>query len=128
MHHLAISDAVADLGVQDHILILSDQSRRLEERDARGNLISTLDLGNGGANGTLAAQLAQAEGVCMDEHGEILVLSEPNTWYRFTNPNWNTLLGNVRLAYRATGLNAAAHTLPAASLDYSTQYCWRVRG
>ncbi|MEL6653569.1 MAG: SdiA-regulated domain-containing protein, partial [Bacteroidota bacterium] len=128
LHHLAISDAVADLGVQDHILILSDQSRRLEERDARGNLISTLDLGNGGANGTLAAQLAQAEGICMDEHGEILVLSEPNTWYRFANPNWNTLLGNTRLAYRATGLNATGHTLPAATLDYSTQYCWRVRG
>ncbi|MEL7534128.1 MAG: SdiA-regulated domain-containing protein, partial [Bacteroidota bacterium] len=128
LHHLGISSAVENIGVQDHFLILSDVSRRLEERDALGNLISSLDLGNGGANATLAVQLAQAEGVTVDEHGEILVLSEPNTWYRFAHPNWNTLLGDCELAYRAIDLTANNHTLPANTLDYNTQYVWRVRG
>lgn len=128
LHHLGISSGVADLGVQDHMLILSDLSERLEERDGQGNLISTLDLGNGGANGTLATQLAQAEGVSVDEYGEILVLSEPNTWYRFAHPTWNTLLGDAKFVYRGTDLTATTHTLPANTLAYNTQYVWRIRG
>ncbi|MFK7924694.1 MAG: SdiA-regulated domain-containing protein [Bacteroidia bacterium] len=128
LHHLGISDGVVNLGVQDHMLILSDLSARLEERDGQGNLISSLDLGNGGANGTLATQLAQAEGVTVDEHGEILVMSEPNTWYRFAHPTWNTLLGDCELAYRATDLTATTHTIPANTLVYNTQYVWRIRG
>ncbi|MGP0173058.1 SdiA-regulated domain-containing protein [Pseudomonas sp. NCHU5208] len=81
--HLALRD-ISSLSVDErtgHLLVLSDESRMLLELDRAGQPVSFLSL-NGGFNG-LHSGIEQAEGVAMDESGDIYIVAEPNLFYRF---------------------------------------------
>ncbi|MBB6340441.1 uncharacterized protein YjiK [Pseudomonas fluvialis] len=65
-----------------HLLALSDESRLVVELDVDGRPISTLSLLRG-MHG-LARSVPQAEGLAMDDAGELYLVSEPNLFYRFT--------------------------------------------
>lgn len=64
-----------------HILVLSAQSNLLLELDEQGQPVSFISL-LGGFNG-LDKGIPRAEGVAMDESGDIYVVSEPNLFYVF---------------------------------------------
>lgn len=64
-----------------HTLMLSDESRLLVELDLQGRPRSFIRL-LGGLNG-LVEGIDQAEGVAMDERGDIYVIAEPNLLYVF---------------------------------------------
>nr|WP_322940578.1 SdiA-regulated domain-containing protein [Pseudomonas sp. s4] len=65
-----------------HALVLSDESRMLLELDRSGHPVSFLSL-TGGLNG-LEQGIKQAEGVTMDEEGNIYIVAEPNLFYVFS--------------------------------------------
>ena len=65
-----------------HLLILSDESQQLIEVTLHGKLVSTLGLG---IIPRLNQFVRQAEGVTMDDRGDIYIVSEPNLLYRFTS-------------------------------------------
>lgn len=65
-----------------HTLMLSDESRLLVELDLQGRPSSFISL-LGGLNG-LVEGIDQAEGVAMDERGDIYVVGEPNRFYVFS--------------------------------------------
>ncbi|MEM8844397.1 MAG: SdiA-regulated domain-containing protein [Pseudomonadota bacterium] len=64
-----------------HLLFLSDESKLLVEVDLQGNKISYLDLEKGFNN--LDQSIPQAEGVVLDDRGNLYIVSEPNLLYRF---------------------------------------------
>ncbi|MFZ6045882.1 SdiA-regulated domain-containing protein [Pseudomonas sp. CR3202] len=64
-----------------HLLVLSAQSNLLLELDEQGEPVSFISL-LGGMNG-LESRIPRAEGVAMDESGDIYVISEPNLFYVF---------------------------------------------
>ncbi|MNR14340.1 hypothetical protein D3C85_1308120 [compost metagenome] len=61
--------------------MLSAQSNLLLELDDQGEPVSFISL-LGGMNG-LDRRIPRAEGVAMDESGDIYVVSEPNLFYVF---------------------------------------------
>jgi uncharacterized protein YjiK len=65
-----------------HLLLLSDESKRLAEYDATGQRVGSLSLRRGEHG--LAANVRQAEGVEFDAAGNLYVVSEPNLFYRFS--------------------------------------------
>jgi uncharacterized protein YjiK len=65
-----------------HLLLLSEQSSNLTELDQQGNFVSILSLR--ALAGDLKRTLPQAEGMTMDNKGELYIVSEPNLFYRFT--------------------------------------------
>ncbi|WP_162177872.1 SdiA-regulated domain-containing protein [Halotalea alkalilenta] len=65
-----------------HLLILSDESRRIIEMDRHKRVIRSLPL-LAGRHG-LMMDIPQAEGITMDDQGNIYLVSEPNLFYRFT--------------------------------------------
>lgn len=67
-----------------HLLALSDESRLVLEINADGRPISTLSLLRG-MHG-LKASVPQAEGVAMDNEGNLYLVSEPNLFYVFSRP------------------------------------------
>ncbi len=64
-----------------HLLVLSADSHLLLELDEKGEQVSFMTL-LGGFNG-LNKTIPRAEGVTMDEEGNLYVVSEPNLFYRF---------------------------------------------
>ena len=64
-----------------HLLVLSAQSNLLLELNEQGDPVSFISL-LGGMNG-LDSRIPRAEGVAMDESGDIYVVSEPNLFYVF---------------------------------------------
>src|SRR5690606_1440247 len=64
-----------------HILALSAQSNLLLELDEQGQPVSFISL-MGGLNG-LHNRIPRAEGVAMDEQGNLYMVSEPNLFYVF---------------------------------------------
>jgi uncharacterized protein YjiK len=64
-----------------HLLVLSAESHLLLELDEKGNKVSFMALVRG-LNG-LGQTIPRAEGVAMDEHGTIYMVSEPNLFYSF---------------------------------------------
>ena len=89
IHHSQGMTEAASLGNSDlsglhydsqsgHLLVLSDESARLAEINLEGEIISTLSMG-----WLLGDDVPQAEGVAMNDSGDIFVVSEPNLLYRF---------------------------------------------
>lgn len=64
-----------------HLLVLSADSHLLLELDEKGKQVSFMTL-LGGFNG-LKDTIPRAEGVTMDESGNLYFVSEPNLFYRF---------------------------------------------
>ncbi|WP_374046876.1 SdiA-regulated domain-containing protein [Pseudomonas sichuanensis] len=64
-----------------HLLVLSADSNMLLELDEKGEQVSFMTL-LGGFNG-LKDRIPRAEGVAMDEQGNLYFVSEPNLFYRF---------------------------------------------
>ena len=64
-----------------HTLVLSADSHMLLELDEQGQQVSFMTL-LGGFNG-LKETIPRAEGVAIDEHGTLYMVSEPNLFYRF---------------------------------------------
>ncbi|MGE7994381.1 SdiA-regulated domain-containing protein [Pseudomonas sp. NPDC089554] len=64
-----------------HLLVLSADSNLLLELNERGEQVSFMTL-LGGFNG-LANRVPRAEGVAMDDKGNLYVVSEPDLFYRF---------------------------------------------
>ncbi|MFT0865323.1 SdiA-regulated domain-containing protein [Pseudomonas sp. CAM1A] len=64
-----------------HLLALSADSNMLLELDEKGDQVSFMTL-LGGFNG-LADTIPRAEGVAMDDQGNLYIVSEPNLFYRF---------------------------------------------
>lgn len=64
-----------------HLLVLSDESRLLLELDEEGEPLSSLSLLPG--SGGLKRGIAQAEGVTLDDRGNLYVVGEPNLLYIF---------------------------------------------
>jgi uncharacterized protein YjiK len=65
-----------------HLLLLSEQSSNLTELDQQGNFVSILSLR--ALAGDLKHSIPQAEGMTMDNKGELYIVSEPNLFYRFS--------------------------------------------
>lgn len=64
-----------------HLLALSDESRLVLELNVAGKPISSLSLWAGQQG--LKASVPQAEGVAMDDDGNLYLISEPNLFYLF---------------------------------------------
>ncbi len=64
-----------------HLLLLSADSNMLLELDEQGQQVSFMTL-LGGFNG-LADTVPRAEGVAVDDQGNLYMVSEPNLFYRF---------------------------------------------
>ncbi|WP_211827848.1 SdiA-regulated domain-containing protein [Kistimonas asteriae] len=65
-----------------HLLVLSHESRLLTEMDEQGNPVSFLELAHGWHG--LKENVPQAEGITMDDAGNLYLISEPNLFYKFT--------------------------------------------
>lgn len=65
-----------------HLLLLSEESSNVTELDQQGNFVSILSLR--AMAGDLKHTPPQAEGMTMDNAGELYIVSEPNLFYRFT--------------------------------------------
>jgi len=64
-----------------HLLALSDESKMIVEMDANGKPVNSFSLRGG--NQGLAKDVPQAEGMTMDDQGNLYVISEPNLFYAF---------------------------------------------
>ncbi len=65
-----------------HLLVLSDESKLVTELDNEGQVVSYMELEKGWHG--LSMDIPQAEGVAMDDDGNLYVVSEPNLFYRFS--------------------------------------------
>ena len=68
-----------------HLLALSDESFLVLELDIDGRPLSSLSLLNGRHG--LKKRVPQAEGIAMDDDGNLYLTSEPNLFYVFKKPN-----------------------------------------
>lgn len=64
-----------------HLLLLSDESRLIIEMTDQGKIVSFRSLSAGFAG--LEKAIPQAEGLTIDDAGNIFIVSEPNLFYRF---------------------------------------------
>lgn len=64
-----------------HVLLLSDESHMVVEYDAAHTPLSLLGLWRGMSG--LSKTVPQAEGMAVDDHDRIYIVSEPNLFYRF---------------------------------------------
>ncbi len=64
-----------------HLLFLSDQSKTIAEVSLDGVQVSFADLESGFLG--LENDIPQAEGITMDDQGNLFIVSEPNLFYRF---------------------------------------------
>ncbi|SDW74720.1 SdiA-regulated domain-containing protein [Pseudomonas sp. NFACC08-1] len=67
-----------------HLLALSEESRLIIELDIGGRPLSTLSLSKGRHG--LQKTVPQAEGLAMDDDGNLYLVSEPNLFYVFKKP------------------------------------------
>lgn len=68
----------------DHLFMLSDESRVLVELTSKGELVGVFPLVAGFAD--LEEDIPQAEGISFDSDGNLYIVSEPNLFYIFSKP------------------------------------------
>ncbi len=68
-----------------NLLVLSDESKLLTEINKEGKAVSFLELAEGWHG--LKQDIPQAEGVTMDDDGNLYLISEPNYFYKFSKPS-----------------------------------------
>lgn len=122
LHHLGGNAINQDT----HFLVLSHESRALVETDMTGKEYSRLDLGTNGANGTLPNRILQAEGVTVDNQGTIYIVSEPNTFYKFSNSASANATKKAPI-FTASNISEKSFVVPENTLTINTEYCWRVK-
>ncbi len=127
MHFLGATAGLSEMNVNDHFFILSHESRALVETDATGTEYSRIELVAGGANGTITVDFPQAEGVTVDNDGNIYVVSEPNIFYVLSNPNIDLTPFNTGTTEVSQNVGAANSYAVTTALASNTEYCWRVR-
>lgn len=66
-----------------HLLVLSDESQSLVELDRQGRLVGRVALSSWRDK---SVSIPQAEGIAIDPHGVIYIVSEPNLFYRLQPP------------------------------------------
>lgn len=64
-----------------HLLFVSDESKSVSEVSPNGKMISFMELEKGFSG--LQNDIPQAEGITMDDFGNIYIVSEPNLFYKF---------------------------------------------
>jgi len=64
-----------------HLLFVSDESKSVSEVSTDGKMISFMELEKGFSG--LQKDIPQAEGITMDDFGNIYIVSEPNLFYKF---------------------------------------------
>jgi len=115
----------------EKLLILSHETQTLIETTLSGAASSRLELNDEGAGGSLSDGLFQAEGISIDNQGNICVVSEPNTFYKFSNPNPPIPfdLAELVISENISGStnSVITYTTAADVLMEETQYCWRVK-
>lgn len=67
-----------------HLLLLSDEAKMMLELDSEGGLVSFRSLWRGLAG--LGSSVPQAEGMTLDDQGNLYLVSEPNLFYSFARP------------------------------------------
>ncbi|EZH72208.1 hypothetical protein ATO12_25070 [Aquimarina atlantica] len=122
LHHLGNNT----IGHNTHFLVLSHESRALVETDVTGKEYSRLDLGPNGANGTLPDRIRQAEGITVDNQGAIYIVSEPNTFYKFSK---SASANATKMApiFTASNIPEESFVVPENTLTLNTEYCWRIK-
>lgn len=110
-----------------NLLLLSHETQTLIETDMTGDEISRLELNESGAGGTLWEGIVQAEGISVDNQGNTYVVSEPNIFYKFSNPMPALPFDSTALAFSTTVVSADSYSIPAGTLLSNTSYCWRVK-
>ncbi len=73
--------SVSTLGASGHILLLSDESRLVAEYSDQGKLVSMMGLWRGMSG--LQNSIRQAQGLAVDNHRRLYLVSPPNLFYRF---------------------------------------------
>ncbi|EOI1351373.1 SdiA-regulated domain-containing protein [Citrobacter amalonaticus] len=64
------------------LLVLSDESKKVVEINTEGRTVDRLYLTAGWSG--LSEDIPQAEGIALDDAGDLYIVSEPNLFYRFT--------------------------------------------
>lgn len=83
------------------LLVLSDESKKILEINSQGQVTDHLYL-NAGWSG-LTEDIPQAEGIALDDKGNLYIVSEPNLFYRFTKPQngRTTMLGGDPIYFQS---------------------------
>jgi uncharacterized protein YjiK len=66
----------------DHLLILSEESKRVSQISLAGEVISSMKLEKGLAS-LFKNDISKPEGITMDDARNIYIVGEPNLFYRF---------------------------------------------
>jgi len=122
IHHLRLTRGLQYLDVDDHFLLLSDESNVLIETDENCTEYSQLQLPVSAFGGTNNTQL---EGVTMDDCGNIYVVGEPNHFFVYSNQNLNLNPPATSVHQASTSNNT--YTVPTGVLEVGTDYCWRAK-
>lgn len=115
------------LTAQQNLLVLSHETTTLIETDLTGQEISRLDIGDSGGGGSLEERVFQAEGVSVDNEGHIYIVSEPNTFYKFSNPEPAMPFNLSTQVISENVSGSQTYTVASGILSPNTQYCWRVK-
>lgn len=90
-----------------HLLLLSDEAKMMLELDSEGGLVSFRSLWRGLAG--LGSSVPQAEGMTLDDQGNLYLVSEPNLFYSFQRPD---TAQPRRISQTPANISSSPATLP----------------
>jgi len=118
------------------MLVLSAESNVVIETDMRGNEISRLSLGNGGANGTLSSALTEASGIAY-YNGSLFITTKSDIdrgrkakMYLFQNPNHKNPTATLGSSiFSKKSISGSTYSGVSNNLfDDNKTYCWEIIG